>query len=213
MKKEYKQRICIGIVSYLPDNEYREERVRRCKNLIAKCDEIFNLPIVVIAQNWGSEISSQNIIRLDYPKLGITSARKILWEYFRRSGFDWLICFDDDCVLEGSESDGNRLIDFLSQKDDGYLCGKKYEFKLCVFHKKIAFAVDIPNLDVELMTGIEDYGFFRILELKFSDKKIEYDFKTLKETSCWADDKTSNWHRQGLAELIGKTNKYIRNNS
>lgn len=45
-------KICIGIISYLPNNqESREVRKNKINNLIDKCNEIFNLPILIVAQN------------------------------------------------------------------------------------------------------------------------------------------------------------------
>lgn len=44
--------ICIGIISYLPDApEIRKARLEKLNNLLKKCDEIFKLPIIIIAQN------------------------------------------------------------------------------------------------------------------------------------------------------------------
>jgi hypothetical protein len=46
-------RICIGIISYLPeDNGIRLNRKNQLNILLDKCDEIFtNIPILIIAQN------------------------------------------------------------------------------------------------------------------------------------------------------------------
>ena len=45
-------KICIGIISYLPDDpKIRAARKEKLKNLIIKCNEIFNLPIIMVAQN------------------------------------------------------------------------------------------------------------------------------------------------------------------
>ena len=52
---------CIGIISYLPDNEkVRETRVRRLNKLLHKLDEIFNLPIIIIAQNYQDFLPNSN---------------------------------------------------------------------------------------------------------------------------------------------------------
>lgn len=203
--------ICIGIISWFPDNEHRNERVRRCKNLLAQCSELFGIPIVVIAQNWRDEIDSENIIKINYPRLGITKARKVLWGYFKKSDYDWMICFDDDCILEGSREDGQAFLDFLRTKDNGYLCGKRYEFKLSAFHRSAAKNIDLLDLDVEARTGIEDYGFFRFLELKYPHLAIPYQWKGLKETSIWEEDQTTAWDRHDITELVVKTNEHLKN--
>lgn len=44
--------VCIGIISYLPpDQDIRSQRLEKLNKLITKCDEIFKLPIIIIAQN------------------------------------------------------------------------------------------------------------------------------------------------------------------
>lgn len=43
---------CIGIISYFPDdNKVRKIRIDKLNNLLKRCDELFNLPIIIIAQN------------------------------------------------------------------------------------------------------------------------------------------------------------------
>ncbi|MBQ6628015.1 MAG: hypothetical protein IJH65_04285 [Methanobrevibacter sp.] len=44
--------ICVGIISYLPDDpEVRQKRLNKLNTLVTKCDELFKLPIIIIAQN------------------------------------------------------------------------------------------------------------------------------------------------------------------
>ena len=43
---------CIGIVSYLPDNEFREKRFNNCKKLLSQLNSIFNIQIIIIEQNY-----------------------------------------------------------------------------------------------------------------------------------------------------------------
>ena len=201
--------VFIGIISYFPDNAYRNERIARCQALIAKCDELFGLPIVAIAQNWQGEVASANMTALAFPKLGITSARKTLWEYFKHSAHEWMICFDDDCELQGTREDGQRLIGFLRSQTGGYFCGKKNEFKLFALHRSLARMQDVPDLDVGKGTGIEDLGYFELLRRRFPGLALAYDTGTLQETSNWANDPTSTWHRRGIAELLRKTTDYV----
>ena len=42
----------VGIISYLPDDEkIRQHRFDLVVNLVIKCQELFKLPIMIIAQN------------------------------------------------------------------------------------------------------------------------------------------------------------------
>ena len=44
--------ICIGIISYLPDDqEIRKHRAEQLNKLLGQCDTMFKLPIIIIAQN------------------------------------------------------------------------------------------------------------------------------------------------------------------
>ena len=42
----------IGIISWLPNDDTRIIRQKRLEELLVKCDNLFNLPIIIIAQNW-----------------------------------------------------------------------------------------------------------------------------------------------------------------
>ena len=211
--KEVIEKVIVGVVSYFPDNEYRAERIRRCRRLVADCERLFGVPIVVIAQNWeGEDVRAETLVRMEYPKLGITKARKRLWEYFRASGHEWMICFDDDCSLVGDEADGRCFVEELKKHKGGYVLGKKNEFKLCAFHRSVAERYDIPDVDVDEGTGIEDYAFFRLLEEHYPDGELAVDKGTLAETSSWKDDEATTWNRSNLqtAKLLQKTAVYIK---
>ena len=43
---------CIGIISYFPDdNKVRQIRIGKLNELLKRCDELFGLPILIVAQN------------------------------------------------------------------------------------------------------------------------------------------------------------------
>ena len=93
--------ICIGIISYLPDEEdVRKVRIARLNDLIYSCNKTFNLPIIIIAQNWKKEDRvniTQNCTIVFKDKLGITLARETLRKYFiEKTQYSHMICFDDD---------------------------------------------------------------------------------------------------------------------
>ena len=102
---------CIGIISYLPDNDLREFRYKNCQELIQQCDEIFNIPIIIICQNYkGLKLKSKNLIRYDYDKLGIVQARKTLRDKFLNSKFDYIILNDDDVTITGTRLEGKDYV-------------------------------------------------------------------------------------------------------
>ena len=44
--------ICIGIISYLPDeSKAREVRRTRALHLVDQCKRLYNLPVIFVAQN------------------------------------------------------------------------------------------------------------------------------------------------------------------
>jgi hypothetical protein len=45
-------KICVGIISYLPDGEsIRFQRFKKLVNLLSRIDKVFKLPVLIIAQN------------------------------------------------------------------------------------------------------------------------------------------------------------------
>lgn len=43
---------CIGIISYFPDDKrVRKIRIDKLNKLLLRCDELFGLPIIIVAQN------------------------------------------------------------------------------------------------------------------------------------------------------------------
>ena len=92
-------KVCIGIISYLPDNSsVREVRRRKMLQLIDTCNKLFNLPILIVAQNWkDTDIKSYSPIYntsncqvFKYAKpLGIIGARNELRKKFLESDYDY----------------------------------------------------------------------------------------------------------------------------
>lgn len=206
--------ICIGIISYFPDSQLREKRIARCKELIKKCDEVFNLPILIIAQNWRGEVFSDNLkVRFYGQGLGITKARAELREDFLNSKYDYIILFDDDCILNGNRESGQRFLEFLKTNSGGYICLREKMFKLCAISKEIFRRFPIPDLSVEKKTGIEDLAFFMLLERFASEKRlVKYNWGILEEISDWsADSELSTWDRKDLNLLLTNTMDYLKN--
>lgn len=114
--------ICIGIISYLPDEQnLRDKRLNRLINLLKQCDEFFKLPILLVAQNFKNDfnfmpINSKLYIYNYKNKLGITGARINLRKYFLMSSFDNIILLDDDMKLTNEDN----AIKYLREIDGKY---------------------------------------------------------------------------------------------
>ena len=117
--------ICIGIISYLPDEQnLRNERLNRLTNLLKQCDEFFKLPILLVAQNFKNDfnfmpINSKLYVYNYKNKLGITGARINLRKYFLLSSFDNIILLDDDMKLT-SEDNARKYLREIDGKYDFY---------------------------------------------------------------------------------------------
>ena len=202
---------CIGIISYFPDSKYRTVRAARCETLITRCREVFGLPMVIIAQNWNNEIAiTEDMIVESYNSpLTILGARQALRTHFLASNYDYLIMFDDDCVLEGTSEDGQRFLTALTKNPDKYL-KKDNQFKLFAVSKDTYNRFPLPPLGVENGTGIEDMAFFAVLKHSAPEDEITgFEWGGLKDASVWRDDQATTWHRQNIPQLIQNTKRYI----
>lgn len=204
---------CIGIISYLPPetkNNKRRSRVNLLNETIKSCDESFDLPIIIIAQNWKDDKVelSKNCIVYHYEKLGIPLARNTLRQKFLESGFDYLIMLDDDCVLSGN---GEGYLKELDENPNCVFIKYINQLKLFAISKHIYSQVEMPNVDAEKNEGVEDEIFINIMKIKFKDKfftiknkdvKIDY-FRSF-QSSTWRTLNTSN------DLLIANTDRIIK---
>ena len=122
----------IGIVSYFPDNiNDRKKRITRFKKLLEQIGMFFSeIPIIIIAQNWNgyNPICNKNeLIVYNYKRLGILNARKELRKKFLESEYDYLIMFDDDCIIE------EKILLKIQQKEKNFEKIFKYFKKMSSF--------------------------------------------------------------------------------
>ena len=194
-------KICIGIISYLPDDPVsREVRKSRALSLIRQCDNWFRIPIIVIAQNWSSDMlistNNSNLIIYSYSnKLGITNARLTLVEKFKKSPYDRIIFMDDDMILN-SEFEVRKYLNSLGNKSFYYVSGWLCNF--CSISKDGLNVVNFDReVDAEKQTGFEDWLFFRTCLKKLSNEKIICNVGkgTRKD---YLDDKYSTWNPNGI---------------
>lgn len=199
----------IGIISYLNT----PVRLEKLKKLITKCNELFNIPIIIIAQNW-------KYITLDYnnvtvyryeDKLGIVNARKELRKKFLESDYDYLIMLDDDCELFGNS--GKEYLKQIDINPNCFIEFKKTLLKLFAISKFIFEKVDYDDINPEKSEGFEDRIFVNKLRVLYPDYKREFKDTGLIENSLAAQDVNSTWYKgQNLKLMIEKTKNYISKN-
>lgn len=212
-------KICIGIVSYFPDNlVLRAGRIRRLKELLLKLDQLFkSFPIIIIAQDWKNEIvAKDNYLIYNYNKLGILAARRTLRAKFLASDFDYMIMLDDDAMIQCS--DASEYIHEITTHPDqvGIFRHQRCPLMLLAISKFIYSQIDMPQIVAENGEGFEDDLFVATLIKKFPDNHYEFSHKAIEETSfkytgpgavgsTWAANRKYNWQ-----EMVAATTKRIQ---
>jgi len=200
-----------GIISYFPDcdtpyhTETRNTRIPRFYNLLNKLDELWpDIDIIIIAQNWKDDVKipdiHNNIVRYEYPKLGIVNARKTLREKFLESNYDYLIMLDDDGII--SSEDPNLYLEEIDKHPGGIGVIRHYNcpLMLLAISKEIYSQVNFGEIDPEKGEGFEDNIFVASCFAKFPDKAFDFpedivkdiSFKYTGEGKC-----NSTWSREG----------------
>lgn len=190
-------KICIGIISYLPDDaKKREARVDKLYKLIEACNDIFKLPFIIVAQNWKGEKFNINddskIINYTEP-LGIIGARQELRKIFLTSNFDYLIMLDDDCELTGTQESGIQYIKQIEEHPDMYGTWNGTLLKLFAISKEMFKQIDFGTGKVENGDYFEDILFVNTLKKKFPTKHFIFNKNDLVEKSNNYNDPNSTW--------------------
>jgi len=191
--------ICIGIISYLPDSEdLRKERQKRVINLINQIDKHFNLPIILIAQNYKDfNINSKNIIRYNYDKLGITGARRELRIKFLESEYDYVIMLDDDMELSDNQQDYDIYINNILKYKKEYYYVRNFLNNFSVMSKEGFKKLDYdPEICVENGTGFEDWIFSVICTRTLNSMRLTTNLPKY-ERKHFLNDKYSTWSTDG----------------
>lgn len=202
---------CIGIISWLPSNEYRNIRKNKLEKLLLDCDNLFNLPVIVIAQNWDDSVKvTPNCIVHHYGKLGITGARKKLREVFLTSPYDHLIMLDDDCQLVGSKEDAKKYMEQIDKNNKSFGVFKGTLLKLFAIPKFIMQQVDYEDIEAEKGEGFEDMVFVETCKKKFPYNFFIFNRYGLDERSNSSNDKESTWWRgQYVKKEMGDRSRKI----
>ena len=208
-------KICIGIVSYLPESKIWEERLAAINSLLTDCSHYFpNIDIIIIAQNYKDYIpKSENnkIILYNYKeKLGILGARKKLREIFINSDYDYLIMFDDDTHILGPIK--NNFIETLENNPDKFVCFDWDRGQLWLFaiSKSLFKRIEYPESDPELGGVFEDIYLSRICKYLcpeyIDSSKININRVQSRINSTWWDDKIYN-----IRTMVKNTENLIKN--
>ena len=206
----------IGIISYLPDDkEVREYRKNKLSALIDKAISLFNLPIMIIAQNyseediWDIKNKDNKILIYDYiHKLGITGARKVLREKFLKSSYDYLIMIDDDVELIGNSSD--KYLSQIDKNPDCFIENFKSRLQLFAISRTIFEKQNFNDIEAERGEGFEDRIFFYTLCKRFPEAHKKFINTGIEEHAIATKDKNSTWYKdQDLKSMLEKTSKIL----
>ena len=211
----------ISIVSYLPDNDdIRMERWAKLKALVDKCNDLFNLPIYILIQNYTdgeiAELSSKRNVTLspNHPKLGITGARKALRRDCLKTGYGYFIMLDDDSDLIGTPEGGSRYLSEIDMHPSGFANFKNRQLKLFAISKDILAAVDYPDFEPADGVGFEDTVFIARCDNAFKERRFQFpDGIELADLSKGACDAMSTWYipeKHDLREMLDKTSKMMK---
>ena len=207
----------IGIISYLPDDKkIRNIRMKKLLRLLHSCNDIFNLPIIIIAQNYNEDDLKQikqinNISIYEFVKLGIVGARNALRNIFLNSPYSYLIMLDDDCSISGTKEAGQKYLSQIDENPNCYYEFNKSLLKLFAISKimfnKIAFD---EECNPELGQGFEDRLFYNSLLKLYPNQHYKFKACGIYETSINSNDSNSSWYKnQDLNVMLQKTQTKI----
>ena len=213
-------KVCIGIISYLPDNSsVREVRRRKMLQLIDTCNKLFNLPILIVAQNWkDTDIKSYSPIYntsncqvFKYAKpLGIIGARNELRKKFLESDYDYVILLDDDSSISGGKEGADFYLEQIKAHPDQFGIFNGTLLKLFAISKEVFKQIDFGSGKVEDGDYFEDILFVETLKKKFKDKMFEFVKAGLNERSNNYNDPDSTWyHGQFNKHLMGDNTREL----
>lgn len=208
--------ICIGIISYLPNEEkIRETRKNKLVSLINKCNELFNLPIIMVAQNWGEDISKDlpgNVSVSYFPgALGITGARNELRRLFLLDKYDYLIMLDDDCELKGTRSGADDYIKQIEDHPNMVGLFKGTLLKLFAISKEVFLNYKFDSGEPTKGEIFEDILFVNKLKLECPDKIFQFrrHFEFDEKSDNFKDPYSTWYHGQFDKHLMGDRTREI----
>lgn len=201
----------IGIISWLPNDNTRKIRQDRLENLLKTCDGMFNLPIMIVAQNWDKEVkTTPNCVVFEYEKLGITGARKKLREKFLESNYDYLIMLDDDSDLAGPPHAVKSYLQQIDEHNGSVGIFKAALLKLFAIPKTIMQHVEYDNIEAEKGEGFEDMVYIERCKAMFPKNHFNFVRNGLDDRSNSGNDEYSTWWKgQYVKKQMGDRSRQI----
>lgn len=154
---------------------------------------MFELPIIIIAQNWKpGEVRMDNSITVySYDKLGITGARKELRQKFLESEYDKIIMFDDDFEMLTTVQQVKEFLNICARND----VVKYKDFLLngfCVT-KDILKEVEYKDVSAENGEGFEDWILVSMIQNKHKVVTVTNLQLAMHQRAEMVEDKYSTW--------------------
>lgn len=209
--------ICIGIVSYLPDDkEIRRVRSQRVTNLVKDLDTYFKLPIILVSQNYQDfslHVNHSKLIQYKYKnKLGFSGAREILRKIFINSEYTHMILFDDDVDIVHDQKAITSYLNEIYQNTAQFYYRPGWPEYYCCFEKE-AYKRFSYKLDINPERGT---GWEGIVCYKWAKKLKCYEIKTkieIKNRKEYITDYTySTWlTKENVYKLQELNRKYTNN--
>ena len=213
----YEFRPVVGIISYFPDDlELKKLRIARLNRLLQQIDYIFNVPIMIISQNWtgislAEGTTRKPIIIHNFKNgLGINKARQTLREKFLESDFNYLIMLDDDSDLRGSPQGGQAYLQEMAKHPYGFCEVKPSLLKLFAISKPCYELIKIPDGGADdkdpNMRFFEDMYVCRSLKRVYPERRFLFKMSNdLMEISDAAHDEgNTGWHKVYDEDFCGR---------
>lgn len=202
---------CIGIISYFPEDKHlRKIRIDKLNELLQKCDELFKLPIFIIAQNWKEDVelvslTDSTITIYKYnTKLGITGARRELRRKFLDSNYEYLIMLDDDIHLIGNKQSADNYLKQIDNHPGDFGTFKQLTLQLFAISKDLFSKIDYPAGEVVDGDYFEDMWLIMALKKLYPDNFYSFVRGNLDPQGNAANDTNSTWyHKQFVKREIG----------
>lgn len=194
----------IGIISYLPNNpQERKIREKRLDALLLQLDELWpSVPILIIAQNWGSYsapiIANQIIMDRHENGLGILGARNRLREKFLELGYEYLIMLDDDISIKLlSPYAAQEYMFAIDSHPDGFMFMRNdmAQLSLCAISRFIYEMEPMTQVNPSKGEGHEDDIWCYTLRVKYP--QFRYRFEGIK---CEYAGSPSTWWQLNLTD-------------
>ena len=202
---------CIGIISYFPEDKHlRKIRIDKLNELLQRCDELFKLPIFIIAQNWKEDVelvslTNSTITIYNYNmKLGITGARRELRRRFLDSDYEYLIMLDDDIHLIGNKQSADNYLKQIDNHPGDFGTFKQLTLQLFAISKDLFSKIDYPAGEVVDGDYFEDMWLIMALKKLYPDNFYSFVRGNLDPQGNAANDANSTWyHKQFVKREIG----------